>query len=68
MKIPLGDILRSIFKGGWIRKILDATRGRTVSIGEHDIGLNEGHGPSKPGESPFDRRPHRPSPRRPGGR
>ena len=69
MKIPLGDFLRAIVpKKSWFGWVLKLTKGSRISIGEHEIHLNEGAGPAKPGESKFDRTPSRPAPPRIGGR
>ena len=65
MRFPVGDWLRKIVNPkSWLGKILGVTKGHSVSVGGHDIGLSEGHGPgiSKPGESRFDRTPSRPRP------
>lgn len=65
MRIPLGDFLRKIVKPtSWLGKILGITKGHTVSVGGHDIGLSQGHGAAKPGESRFDSTPHQPGPPR----
>lgn len=69
MKFPLGDIARAI--GGWFGRIFKHTKGVSINVGGHEIHLNEGHegaGPSRPGESELDRRPHRPAPPPIGGR
>jgi hypothetical protein len=69
MKIPLGDFLRKIVNPkSWLGAILRITKGSRISIGDHDIHLNEGAGPARRGESRFDRKPHRPAPPRTGGR
>lgn len=63
MRIPLGDWLRKIVNPkSWFGKILGITKGHTVRLGDHDIGLNEGHGISRPGESHLDRTPSKPKP------
>jgi len=66
--IPLGDILRSFVKTGWLRKILDAVKGTKITTpGGTDILLDNDHVyPS--GQSPFDRTPHKPEPPPVGGR
>lgn len=57
MKFPLGDIMRAIGgKLGWIFKF---TKGTKISIGEHDILLNKGHGTTRVDPEPFNK-PHQP--------
>jgi hypothetical protein len=62
MKIPVGDLLRSVVKGGFWRKLLDAVRGVEVKVGGTTVVLDENQGSSAPGTSPFDRVPHQPGP------
>ena len=60
MAIPVGDILRSFVKGGFLRKILDALKGTKITTpGGTDILLDKGETvyPSK--GSPFDSVPHK---------
>ncbi len=66
MKWPVGDFFRSL--GGWFGKFFKHTKGISINVGDHEIHLNEGAGPAKPGESKFDRKPHQPGPLHPGGR
>jgi hypothetical protein len=69
MKFPLGDIIRAIAKpGSWLARIFGKTKGISIDLGDHEIKLNEGAGPSRAGESRFDSKPHRPAPPRLGGR
>ena len=60
MKIPLGDFIRAVFAGKWLGRIFGYTKGVSINVGDHEVQLNEGHGPAKP-ESKFDK-PHRPGP------
>lgn len=61
MRIPLGDWLRKIVNPkSWLGKILGISKGHTVSVGGHDIGLSEGHGPTGAG-GPFNT-PSKPKP------
>lgn len=62
MKIPVGDFLRAVVKGGFWRKLLDAVRGVEVKVGGTTVVLDENQGPSAPGVSQFDRVPHQPGP------
>lgn len=71
MKFPLGDIVRALAPvGSTLRRIFDKLKGIVIPVGGHEIALdlNEGAGPARPGESKFDRKPHRPAPPRPGRR
>lgn len=62
MKFPLGDILRLIVKpASFLGRILSKTKGVSVKVGGHEIGLDQGHGPSS---GPLER-PHQPGPPRP---
>jgi len=66
MRLPLGDIIRALAKpGSWLGRIFSKTKGISIDLGDHEIKLNEGAGPAKPGESRFDSTPHRPAPPRP---
>lgn len=59
MAFPLGAIIRKWWPTSWLaRNIFSRTKGVTIG----NISLDEGHGISKPGESRFDREPHRPGP------
>lgn len=62
MKIPVGDILRAVVKGGWFRKVLDAVRGVEVKVGGTTIALDEKPGAAPLRGSKFDRSPHQPGP------
>jgi len=63
VNIRVGDFLRSIVAPHtFLGKILQWTKGISIRRGKTTIHLNEDHGPAKPGESRFDRTPHRPGP------
>lgn len=68
VSLPVGDVLRSIFKGGWFGAMLRAIKGWVIRTpGGTEILLDrEGRpvsaGPYRPGESPFDSAPHQPGP------
>ena len=47
-EIPVGDVLRSVVKGGWLRKLLDLIKGLRITRGGTTIVLNEGHGATPP--------------------
>ncbi len=60
MKIPVGDFLRGLGDRlpGWLRTVLQYTKGIVIRKGNIEIGLNEDHRIGKP-KTPFDK-PHRP--------
>ncbi len=63
MRLPIGDWLRSIVKpNSWLGRILKLTKGKSVTVRGVEIGLSEGQGVAKPGESRLDRNPSRPTP------
>jgi hypothetical protein len=62
MDFPIGDIFRAFNPKGWLKKILDITKGWKIKAGDHTILLDENQGPAKPGESKFDRIPSKPKP------
>lgn len=68
VSLPVGDVLRSIFKGGWfgallrrLKGVVTRTPGGTEILLDRD-GEPVSRGPYRPGESPLDRTPHRPGP------
>lgn len=63
--IPIGDLLRSLKLPGWLRAILNFTKGRKVEVGGVDILLDQRSGATPP-RSGLDQ-PHRIGPPRVGG-
>jgi hypothetical protein len=58
-EVPVGDILRSVVKKGWLRKILDLLKGVKITKGGTTIVLDER--PTVGGRSSLDQ-PHKPGP------
>lgn len=59
MRFPLGDLVRAIAKpGSWLARVFSWTRGISVKVGDHEIGLDQNHGPAGRGAD-LDK-PHRP--------
>lgn len=47
-EIPVGDVLRSVVKRGWLRKILDLFKGVRITRGGTTIVLSEREGATPP--------------------
>lgn len=47
-EIPVGDVLRSVVKRGWLRKILDLLKGVRITRGGTTIVLSEKDGATPP--------------------
>lgn len=47
-EIPVGDVLRSVVKRGWLRKILDLLKGVRITRGGTTIVLSEREGATPP--------------------
>jgi hypothetical protein len=60
MKIPVGDFLRGM-KGlpGWLKTVLQFTKGIVIKRGNIEIGLNERNTMGGRNDTPFDK-PHQP--------
>jgi hypothetical protein len=58
MEIPVGDMLRSVIKRGFFRKILDALKGIRIGKGDVTIVLSEKGGVPGLKQSQFDSKPH----------
>jgi hypothetical protein len=47
-EIPVGDVLRSVVKTGWLRRILDLLKGVRITRGGTTIVLSEKDGATPP--------------------